>query len=86
MKYELILQRLDTALNCCSDFGVGEIAKNSRFSQYRQWLEKLIEIVRKPPTEGINRELRNEILKHKVEYLASLVESMEFGEVMQHRS
>jgi len=85
-RYEVILQRLDTALNRCSDLGLGEMVNNSRFSQYRRWLEKLIGIVRKTGPTGINHELRDEILKHKAEYLASLVESMEFGEVMQHLS
>lgn len=83
-KYESILERLETALQRCDELGLGEMARRSRFAKYRESLKALIKIVRAPRDNRFSPEATQELSKHKTEYLASLVESIEFGDVLQN--
>lgn len=82
--YESILERLETALQRCNELGLGEMARRSRFAEYSESLRRLIKIVRAPRDIRFSPEKTQELSQHKAKYLASVVESMEFGDVMQH--
>jgi hypothetical protein len=82
--YELILERLEKALQRCDELGLGEMAKRSRFDKYRESLKALIKIVRAPQDIRSLPETNQELSKHKIEYMASLIESIEFADVIQN--
>ena len=83
--YESILERLDRGIEHCSRIGFAELVKESRFVQYRQWLADLIQIIHASPPQGsVARETREHLTQRADEYRASIVESAEFGEVMEY--
>lgn len=82
--YESILERLDRGIGLCSRIGLSEMVKESRFTQYRQWLTDLIRIVHSPAQGALTSTHREHLIQHADEYRASLVESAGFGDVMEH--
>lgn len=82
--YESILELLDSGIERCSRIGLSEMVSKSRFMQYRQWLTDLIRIVRSPAQGALAHKSREHLIQHADEYRASLVESTEFGDVMEY--
>jgi hypothetical protein len=78
MRFDEILQKLDETLEFCNSLGLSGIVKDSRFVQYRQHIDSLVQILAsRPPGESLPTDVHEHLRTNHLRYVISLTESFE---------
>ncbi len=81
-RYDAILAKLDTALNVCESLGLQDEVAASRFTAYRQKVERLVEVFLRRAQGKTTHELEASITTEHFESLLALSESAELGDIV----
>ena len=79
--YAVILEGLDRFLARCEILGLGDRARESRFSRYRGILEELVEVVRLSREGQLTAERQATLSQHRGEYLAALFDGDQISDI-----
>jgi hypothetical protein len=78
MRFAEILQKLDETLEFCNSLGLSGIVKESRFVQYRQHIDSLVQILAsRRPGESLPTDVHEQLRTNHLRYVISLTESFE---------
>lgn len=81
--FEEVLSRLEAGLAIASEVGLAREAEESRFSRYREDLQRLVDLVRRRREGALTKnQFAAAVLERPLEYIVALSEGVQFGDIL----